>query len=53
MLHAKTLTVDGAWASVGSNNFSNRSLSLICFIQDRKGGKAHVDKGMIDELTVR
>lgn len=28
MLHAKTLTVDGAWASVGSNNFSNRSMTL-------------------------
>jgi cardiolipin synthase A/B len=28
MLHAKTLLVDGAWASVGSNNFSNRSLAL-------------------------
>jgi len=28
MLHAKTLMVDGAWASVGSNNFTNRSLAL-------------------------
>ncbi len=28
MLHAKTLIVDSAWASVGSNNFSNRSLAL-------------------------
>jgi len=28
MLHAKTLLVDGTWASVGSNNFSNRSLAL-------------------------
>ena len=28
MLHAKTLMVDGAWASIGSNNFSNRSLAL-------------------------
>ena len=28
MLHAKTLLIDGAWASVGSNNFSNRSLAL-------------------------
>lgn len=28
MLHAKTLLVDGIWASVGSNNFSNRSLAL-------------------------
>jgi cardiolipin synthase A/B len=28
MLHAKTLTVDGAWASVGSVNFDNRSFQL-------------------------
>ena len=28
MLHAKTLTVDGAWASVGSVNFDNRSFAL-------------------------
>ena len=28
MLHAKTLLVDGAWASVGSNNLTNRSLAL-------------------------
>ena len=28
MLHAKALTVDGAWASVGSVNFDNRSFQL-------------------------
>lgn len=28
MLHAKTLCVDGAWASVGSVNFDNRSFQL-------------------------
>ena len=28
MLHAKTLMVDGAWASIGSNNLTNRSLAL-------------------------
>jgi cardiolipin synthase len=28
MLHAKTLVVDGAWASVGSVNFDNRSFQL-------------------------
>jgi cardiolipin synthase len=28
MLHAKTLTVDGAWASVGSVNVDNRSFQL-------------------------
>jgi cardiolipin synthase len=28
MLHAKTLTVDGCWAAVGSANFDNRSFQL-------------------------
>jgi cardiolipin synthase len=28
MLHAKTLTVDGRWSSVGSVNFDNRSFQL-------------------------
>ena len=28
MLHAKTLCIDGAWASVGSVNFDNRSFQL-------------------------
>ncbi len=28
MLHTKTLTVDGAWSSVGSVNFDNRSFQL-------------------------
>lgn len=28
MLHAKTLAVDGAWASVGTINFDNRSFQL-------------------------
>ncbi|MDP2711132.1 MAG: phospholipase D-like domain-containing protein [Solirubrobacteraceae bacterium] len=28
MLHAKTLTIDGTWSSVGSVNFDNRSFQL-------------------------
>ncbi len=28
MLHAKTLSIDGAWSSVGSVNFDNRSFQL-------------------------
>ena len=28
MLHAKTLCVDGAWSSVGSVDFGNRSFQL-------------------------
>ena len=28
MLHAKTMLVDSAWATVGSTNFDNRSFAL-------------------------
>jgi cardiolipin synthase len=46
MLHAKTLTVDGAWASVGSVNFDNRSFQLhdevtLCVQDDRFAGLLH------------
>jgi len=46
MLHAKTLTVDGAWASVGSMNFDNRSFQLhdevtLCVQSDRFAGLLH------------
>ncbi len=27
--------------------------SLVCFIEDRKGGPPHVAKGMVGETTVR
>ena len=45
MLHAKTLVVDGAWASVGSVNFDNRSFQLhdeatLCAVR-RARGPAH------------
>ena len=40
MLHAKTLCIDGAWASIGSVNFDNRSFQLhdeatLCVRSDR------------------
>lgn len=38
MMHAKTLAVDGAWATVGTANFDNRSLALndevVLLVQD-------------------
>jgi cardiolipin synthase len=44
MLHAKTLTVDGAWSSVGSVNFDNRSFQLndeatLCVLDERFAGR--------------
>jgi cardiolipin synthase len=43
MLHAKTLAVDGAWASVGSVNYDNRSFQLhdevtLCVQSERFAG---------------
>jgi cardiolipin synthase A/B len=46
MLHAKTLTVDGIWSSVGSVNFDNRSFQLhdevtLCVQSERFAGLLH------------
>jgi cardiolipin synthase A/B len=46
MLHAKTLTVDGIWSSVGSVNFDNRSFQLhdevtLCAQSERFAGQLH------------
>ena len=45
MLHAKTLTVDEMWSSVGSVNFDNRSFQLhevtLCVQSERFAGQLH------------
>ena len=46
MLHAKTLVLDGAWSSVGSVNFDNRSFQLhdeatLCVHSEAFAGRAH------------
>jgi cardiolipin synthase len=46
MLHAKTLTVDRIWSSVGSVNFDNRSFQLhdevtLCVQSERFAGQLH------------
>ena len=46
MLHAKTLTVDEMWSSVGSVNFDNRSFQLhdevtLCAQSERFAGQLH------------
>jgi cardiolipin synthase len=46
MLHAKTLTVDAIWSSVGSVNFDNRSFQLhdevtLCTQSERFAGQLH------------
>jgi cardiolipin synthase A/B len=53
MMHAKTLTVDGAWAAVGSMNADNRSLSLneetVLMMCDREAA-ATVERQFLDDL---
>jgi cardiolipin synthase len=46
MLHAKTLCVDGAWSSVGTVNFDNRSFQLhdevtLCVWDERFAAELH------------
>jgi cardiolipin synthase A/B len=55
MLHAKTLLVDGVWASVGSNNFSNRSLALnseLAFSLSDERIVAELEQHFQDDLQV-
>lgn len=47
MVHAKTIVADGAWVSIGSVNFDNRSLKLndevALVVQDERLGRAMQD----------
>lgn len=47
-----TQVIDGGIAQNVELDLAAGSYAVVCFIQDRKGGKPHVAKGMIDELTV-
>jgi cardiolipin synthase len=53
MMHAKTLTVDGAWGAVGSMNADNRSLSLneetVLMMCDR-GAAQTLERQFLDDL---
>jgi cardiolipin synthase A/B len=60
MLHAKTLTIDGVWSSVGSVNFDNRSFQLhdeatLCIrsedVAARLGRCFEADLERSDEMT--
>jgi cardiolipin synthase len=55
MLHAKTLLIDGTWASVGSNNFSNRSLALnseLALSLSDEGVVAELEQHFLNDLQV-
>jgi uncharacterized cupredoxin-like copper-binding protein len=48
-----TQVIDGGIAQNTTLDLkAGTSYAVVCFIQDRKGGKPHFAKGMIDELTV-
>lgn len=53
MVHAKTMTVDGVWATVGTMNFDNRSAALNeetnLIVYDRELG-ARLDSIFLDDL---
>lgn len=48
-----TQVIDGGVAQNIELDFEAGSYAVVCFIQDRMGGKPHVAKGMIDELVVK
>ncbi len=48
-----TQVIDGGIAQNITLDLAAGSYAVACFITDRKGGKPHVEKGMIDELVVK
>ena len=48
-----TQVIDGGIAQNIELDLEAGSYAVVCFIQDRKGGKPHIAKGMIDELVVK
>jgi cardiolipin synthase len=54
MMHSKTFVVDGAWGSIGSMNFDNRSLAFnneSNFVFLDSGFGARMDSTFFDDLT--
>ncbi len=47
-----TVVIDAGVAQNITLDLPAARYAVICFLSDRKGGKPHVAKGMIDELTV-
>ncbi len=47
-----TSVIDGGIAQNIELDFKPGKYAVVCFIQDREGGKPHVAQGMIDELTI-
>ncbi len=62
MMHAKTMVVDGAWTTIGSSNFDDRSFRLndevnVNIYDDGIGAQMeamfHADLARSEEITLR
>jgi hypothetical protein len=48
-----TTVIDGGVAQNVELDLTAGNYAVLCFIPDRKGGKSHADKGMVEELVVK
>lgn len=54
LLHAKTMVIDGTWATIGSTNMDNRSFALndeVNLVAYDKGVATHLEKIFQDDLA--
>ena len=54
LLHAKTMTVDGIWATIGSKNLDTRSFALndeVNAVVYKNEVVGQLEKGFADDLT--
>ena len=49
----ETAVIEQGQRQVATLRLKRGTYGLLCFVPDRKGGPAHVVKGMVDKLTVR
>jgi hypothetical protein len=49
----RTAAIDGGQRQIMWLDFKKGRYALVCFLNDRDGGRSHLAKGMIDELDVR
>jgi hypothetical protein len=49
----RTAAIDGGQRQIMWLDFKKGKYALVCFLNDRNGGRSHFAKGMIDELDVK
>ena len=52
-IHRVTAVIEGGESQVVPFDFKAGTYVFMCFVSDRKGGKQHALKGMIDEVTLK